>query len=419
MNERIQRAGRTSWALLGVVALVAALGVLAWYLRVIWPPLVLAGAIVFVLHPLVTALQKRGLPRVAGAAVAYLAVLGAIAGAVLLVIPLATAQVDQLSAEWPEIRARGEHWIDARAADSQGTFFEFSRSDLENALSGNGASFQEQLQSVRDVGLQVFHVLLIFVLAPIIAFYLLVDTPHLGRVARSLVPASKRAEVEHVARRLNRAIGGFFRGQLLVALVVGVLSSIGLAAIGLEFWFLVGMIAGLFNLIPLIGPWIGGVPGVAIALTTGSLLQAIGVVVVMVVVQQIDNHIITPSVMQRVVNVHPATVMLALLAGGTLFGFMGLLLAVPGVASLKIVIGHLWRTYVLEEPWDGPAPEEVAADDSAVLGHGAGGPTADSPAADSPAIADGPAAQEAAVDDGPAHDVGSAPKDVRTGGAVP
>jgi predicted PurR-regulated permease PerM len=208
-------------------------------------------------------------------------------------------------------------------------------------------------------------VLLIVVLSPIIAFYLLVDLPHTRRVLDSLVPSAARPEVEAVARRLNRAMGGFFRGQLAVALIVGVLCSSGLATIGLKFWFLVGMIAGLFNLIPLIGPWIGGVPGVAIALTTGSLLQALGVVIVMVAVQQIDNHLITPQVMQRAVRLHPAAVMLALLAGGTLGGLFGLLLAVPGAAALKIIGGHLWRVHVLGEPveWADQGPGGVHVSD--------------------------------------------------------
>jgi predicted PurR-regulated permease PerM len=124
------------------------------------------------------------------------------------------------------------------------------------------------------------------------------------------------------------------------------------------------MIAGLFNIVPLIGPWIGGVPGVIVALTTGDLGQAIGVVVVMVAAQQIDNHFITPYVMQRAVKLHPAAVILALLAGGSIAGFAGLLVAVPTAAVLKIVIGHLWRVHILGEPveeWQAAAEAEDAA----------------------------------------------------------
>lgn len=362
MTDALRRAGQVSWAVVGIAALLAVLGLVAWTLRVIFPPLILAGAIVFILNPVVSALQRRGIPRAAGAGIAYLAVLGVVVVVVLAFLPLFQDQIDELSDEWPEIGDRVERWIDDRAEESEGTFYEFSRDELEDALSGEDDGVAEQLGRVRDVGLQVFHVLLIVILAPIIAFYLLVDTPHLRRVAESLVPDGARAEVMHIARRLNRAIGGFFRGQLMVAAIVGLASSIGLLAIGLRFWFLVGMIAGLFNLIPLIGPWVGGIPGVMIALTTGSLLQAVGVVVVMVAVQQIDNHVITPYVMQRAVQLHPAAVVLALLAGGTLMGFLGLLFAVPVAAVLKIVIGHAWRVHVLGQPFDVVAAGEEADD---------------------------------------------------------
>ena len=99
------------------------------------------------------------------------------------------------------------------------------------------------------------------------------------------------------------------------------MASIGMLIIDLPFWLIVGMIAGLFNMIPLIGPWVGAVPGIVIAITTGGGPgKAIAVAVVMAIVQQIDNHFISPIVMQRAVKLHPAVVMLALLAGGTLVG---------------------------------------------------------------------------------------------------
>jgi predicted PurR-regulated permease PerM len=200
--------------------------------------------------------------------------------------------------------------------------------------------------------LKVFHVGIIFVLAPIIAFYLLVDLPRLRRVTESLLPEGHRDELLHVGRRLNRAIGGFFRGQLLVALIVGIMVSVGLGVLGLPFWLLVGMVAGLFNIIPLVGPWVGAVPGVIIALTTRDVGTALWVAGIMAGAQQIDNHFISPLVMQRAVKLHPAAVLLALLAGGSLGGFFGLLLAVPTAAVVKILAGHLWRTYVLGEPYD-------------------------------------------------------------------
>ncbi len=212
--------------------------------------------------------------------------------------------------------------------------------------------FADQIDTARELVLRIFQVGIIFLIGPIIAFYLLVDLPNIARICRSLVPTRARGDVMVVARRLNRAIGGYFRGQLAVAAIVGTMASIGMAIIDLPFWLIVGIIAGLFNMIPLIGPWIGAVPGIIIALTTRDVGTAVWVAVIMAGVQQIDNHFISPLVMQRAVKLHPAAVMLALLAGGTLGGFLGLLLAVPTMAVIKIIVGHVWRRFVLEEPLD-------------------------------------------------------------------
>jgi len=348
--ERLVRAGRVCWAIVAVAALLAIVLLVGWTIRVVFPPLILAGAIVFVLNPLVTWMHRRGIHRALGTGLAYTGVIGIIALAAVLVVPLAEDQVDELSDDWPEIEAKAENWIDNVSADSQGTFWEFDSEELKDSFSDDDTPLSDQLKRLRTVGLRVFHILLIVFLGPVIAFYMLVDLPHIRDNLQKLIPDSARPEVMLVSHRLNRAIGGFFRGQLMVAMIVGTMCSVGLLLIGLKFWFLVGMVAGLFNVIPLIGPWVGGIPGVVIALTTGSPLQALGVVIVMVGAQQIDNHFITPQVMHRAVHLHPSAVILALLAGGTLAGFFGLLIAVPLAAAIKIVLGHMWHVHILGEP---------------------------------------------------------------------
>ncbi len=321
-----------------------------------------------------------------------------------LVAPLVQRQGEELADQWPEIRAKFEKSINdlsQRSKDdnwfveiptvnelrdqlgggtstAQKDEFDQVVVSASNALERNGDSrlaadldrvaadarnqfpgetgVIEQLQTARDIGTRLFGVGLIFVLGPIIAFYLLVDLPHIAAVTRSLTPERAKGQVLLIGSRLNQTIGGYFRGQLAVATIVGIMVSIGLAILGLPFWLIVGMIAGVFNMVPLIGPWVGAVPGVVIALTTRDLGTALWVVAIMAIAQQIDNHFISPLVMHRTTSLHPAVVMLALLAGGTLGGFFGLLLAVPVTAALKVVIGHLWRVYVLDQPFD-----EIAA----------------------------------------------------------
>jgi len=384
VTERIRHAGQVAWALTGLAVLVVLVVLLGWAVRVIWPPLILAGAIVFLLNPIVTWLQRRHIPRVLGTAMTYLGAAGLVTVAGFLIAPQARSQWDDFADEWPELREEVEDWVDEQARKSRRddwpievpTFQEIEDAiagrdpgqgdgDDDSDRNGDGRTtaaerreaarerqerLLETVDSARELGLRVFNVALIFVIGPIIAFYLLIDLPHIRRVAESLVPDSRRDEVLLVARRLNQAIGGYFRGQLAVAAIVGTMVSIGLAFLDLPFWLVIGMIAGVFNMVPMIGPWIGAVPGVVIALTTRDTTTALWVVAIMAGVQQVDNHFISPVVMQRAVKLHPAVVMLALLAGGTLFGFLGLLMAVPVTAVLKILLGHLWRTYVLGQP---------------------------------------------------------------------
>jgi predicted PurR-regulated permease PerM len=361
-TDGIRRAGAVAWAFVGVAAAVAVIAWIAWKVAVIFPPLILAGAIVFILNPFITRLQRRGIPRVAGVALTYLGFLGVVVIIGLIMFPAIHDQQQNLSERWPSIRTKMERWVDDRATNLKGTPLEFDRQRITDAFSSTDVSVRDQLDRVAEVGVRVFHILLVVVLTPIFAFYLLVDLPHLKQVADGLIPAGARPEVLVLARRMNGAVGGFFRGQLVVALIVGVMASVGLLVIGLPFWLLIGMLAGLFNMIPLVGPYIGGIPALVIALTTREPITAVWVVVVMVAVQQIDNHFISPVVMHRVVKLHPVLVMLALLLGGTLGGFFGLLVAVPTTAVLKILLGHLWRIHVLGEPLEELARREETED---------------------------------------------------------
>ena len=362
-TEGIRRAGSVAWAFVGLAFAVAIIGWVAWKVAVIFPPLILAGAIVFILNPLISLLQRRGIPRVAGVALTYFGFMALVVLIGLVMWPAVHDQGENLGDRWPSIRTKMETWVDDRAESVKGTPFEFDRQKVTEAFSTTDVSVRDQIDRVAKVGVKVFHALLVIILTPIFAFYLLIDLPHLKQVADGLIPTAARPEVLVLARRMNAAVGGFFRGQLVVALIVGIMVSIGLLVIGLPFWLLIGMVAGFFNMIPLVGPYIGGIPALVIALTTKEPLTALWVILIMVTVQQIDNHFISPLVMQRVVKLHPVLVMLALLLGGTLGGFFGLLVAVPTAAILKILMGHLWRVHVLGESVDRYAAE-IEADDA-------------------------------------------------------
>ncbi|HJW65057.1 MAG TPA: AI-2E family transporter, partial [Actinomycetes bacterium] len=300
-------------------------------------------------NPLVSSLERRGVPRVAGAGVVYLLFLCIVALVISLLVPVVTRQVGQVIDHFPDYLANGQATIRRLAARfGQEPDFRLDAEQVREWLSAgeNRQAVTRYLTGLRSVTNSVISGLIIIVLGPVMAFYLLVDLPRLRRGAMALIPPGRREEIKGLMDRIGQAVGGFFRGQLLVALFVGVASSIGLWAIGLPFWLLVGMVAGIFNLVPLVGPFIGGGLAVIIALVSGEPLKALWAALVLLAVQQVDNHLISPNVMGRTVQLHPVVVMLALLVGASFAGLFGMLVIVPLVAVAKIVFLFIWSRYV-------------------------------------------------------------------------
>ena len=351
--------GVIAWSLLGTLLLIA---VVLWIISQIWivvPPLVLAVALIYLLNPVVNRLQARGMARWMGSCISYLALAGVLTLLGFLIIPSIADQARDLADNFPTIYDDLVSDVEDLAGDIGFDGLEIPRyEELRDRIEESGGDFvSDQLGKITDVTRGILEAIFLIVLAPVVAFYLLLDLPTVRARAVALIPERHRPEVTHVANRLSSAIGGFLRGQLVVALIVGVMTAFGFWLIDLPFWLLIGMIAGLLNIIPFIGPWVGGALGVLVALATRDLSTAIWATVVAVVVQQVDNNFVSPTVLRATVRIHPAIIILGLIGGAAIGGFWGVLLAVPLLAVLKIVVGHLWRTRVLGEPWQSVADD--------------------------------------------------------------
>jgi predicted PurR-regulated permease PerM len=347
--ERFVRIGIVAWCGIGVIILGYLMLRLMVYVNPIVPPLLIAVAVVYLLNPLVSALERRGVPRVAGAGIVYVLFLCIVALLISLLVPLVARQVTEVVTHFPDYLTDAQAYVRRVAARfGQEPNFRLDAEQVREWLSAgeNRQTVTRYLTGLRSVTTSVISGLIIFVIGPVMAFYLLVDLPQLERGAMALIPPGRRDEIRGLMDRIGQAVGGFFRGQLLVALFVGVASSIGLWLIGLPFWLLVGMVAGVFNLVPLVGPFIGGGLAVIIALLSGEPLKAVWAALVLLIVQQIDNHLISPNVMSRTVQLHPVVVMLALLVGASFAGLFGMLIIVPLVAVAKIVFLFMWSKYV-------------------------------------------------------------------------
>lgn len=384
-GERLRRAGIGAWSVIGLLILLAISAWLLLKIRVIFPPLVLALLIIYLVNPIVNRLEERRVPRVLGAILSYVVVLGSITLIVLALIPLASNQIQSFSDDWPEFREKSVRSIQSTSdsiEDRFGTKIDTSQiecllgaDDIQSATAPTHEECDEatrefrekvtaQASRITELGGTILEVLIIFILGPLLALYLIIDLPVLQRDVLGLVPENHRDEFATVGSKIGRAVGGFFRGQLVVAFIVFIMASLAFRIVGLPFWLVIGAIAGLTNLIPLVGPFIGGGLGFIVGTLSDGFGLGLKAAIAALVVQQIDNHVISPNVMKRTVQLHPVTVMLGLLAGGTLAGFWGVLLAVPAIAVTKIILGHLWTTRVLGmEPE--PLGEEVVPDDPA------------------------------------------------------
>jgi predicted PurR-regulated permease PerM len=295
-----------------------------------------------------------------GSCLSYLVLAGLLTALGFLVIPGIGEQAGELAEDFPmiydEVTAEIESLLGRVGAN-------VNLPDYEQLTDeGAGGFLGNRFDRITDIAFGVLEILFLLLLAPVVAFYALLDLPRTHGYMMDLVPEKHRAEMGHVGRQLGRAVGGFMRGQLLVALIVGTLTSFGLWLIDLPFWLLIGMISGFLNIVPLIGPWIGGALGVLVAIGTRDLQTALWAGLVAVIVQQIDNNFVSPAVLRATVRLHPTTIILGLVAGASLGGFWGILLAVPAMAVVKIIAGHLWRTRVLGQSWDEAA--EALIDDN-------------------------------------------------------
>jgi predicted PurR-regulated permease PerM len=358
-NDRLRQVALTVWIAVGVVALGWVLLIVAEAIRVIWLPVAFAAGIVFLLEPAVKVFERLRIPRLFGALLGLLVLAAVIVAVGALVWPTVQEQGAELIEQLPDLYVSVVDWLREAAPRLGLDIEEFlsqqaiedwlrdpaNQETIQDLLFGFGAGAGVILRGVAET-------IAVIGLAPVLAVYILMDLKRFQSHSLELTPPRLRPEVAYVGGEVGTAMGSFVRGQLLVAVIVGIGSSIGMWAIDLPFWLIIGIVAGFLNLIPFLGPVVGGALAALVALLNGDPWQAFWAVVIMIIVQQIDNHLITPVVQRARVNLSPLVIVLALIIGGALAGLLGVLIAIPATAAIRIVVGHLWRTRVLGQSWE-------------------------------------------------------------------
>jgi len=330
----------------------AVLGFALWLLSPILLPFLAGFVLAYFLDPIADWLQKWGISRLAAALVIVIVALVLVVTALVVFVPMLADQVGRFAGELPalvqSLATRLNEWApswmkDAVAksgADIQGTITQFA---------GNAANWLlGVLKTLLSGGLALVNLLSLLVVTPIVAFYMLVDWDRMISTIDSWVPRDYVGTVRELGRDVNAAMAGFIRGQGTVCLVLGIFYATGLTLAGLKFGLAIGLLAGALTFIPYAGAMTGGVLAIGVALVQfWPDYWSIGIVVgVFAVGQFLEGNFLSPKLVGKSIGLHPVWLMFALFAFGYVFGFVGLLLAVPMAAAAGVLVRFVLRKYL-------------------------------------------------------------------------
>ena len=352
-------------------------GWLLYLLSPILTPFVVSALLAYLGDPLVDRLEARGLKRTPAVAVVFSVIFLLLLLLVILLIPRVEAQISQLLQKLPGyIEWIREGLLPRVQALLPGEAADLDFAALQQALAEHwraaGGLVAQVWQSVSGSGMALLAWLANLVLIPVLTFYLLRDWDHLVAGVYTLLPRRSAPTWARLARESDEVLGGFLRGQMLVMFALGVIYTTGLWLVGLDLALLIGMFAGIVSFVPYLGLIVGILTaGLAAILQFKGYGELPWVILVFVVGQLLEGTLLTPRLVGERIGLHPVAVIFAVMAGGQLYGFFGILLALPVAAVAMVLIRHLVQTYQAsslygpdheepDEPPDGPVPERDA-----------------------------------------------------------
>ncbi|WP_245683847.1 AI-2E family transporter [Vulcanibacillus modesticaldus] len=328
-----------------LVKLGEVIGFFIVFLKTLLLPFFIAIIISYLLHPIVTMLHNKGIPRSLAVLIIYFIFFGSLAIISFNIFPLLVAQIKDLGEQLPDIIGKLDRWLDGIRHDHLNPLPDSFQEGIDNSLENLEKRISESFSNITTWISNTIEVIITIFLVPFVAFYILKDYQILEKTIITLVPKRKRKEMIRLARDIDDALGNYIRGQLIVCMIIGVLAYIGYLFVGLPYALLLALIVGITNIIPYLGPFIGATPAVLVALSVSWQL-AIKIVIVNLIVQIIEGNVVSPQVVGRRLHIHPLFIILSLLIGGQLAGIAGLILAVPVFAIIKVIIQHIGIYYL-------------------------------------------------------------------------
>ncbi len=290
--------------------------------------------------PFTNWLDRKGFPRLWGVLALFLAVIGLIALIASLVIPSLSADVDQLITTLPTVFEKVSTSLE-NVQQGAPAYLDFV-SEIQNILNGLSSYLQQSSQSIIGLVVGIFGGVVSFVAVLIISFYLSVTRRGIESFLESVVPEKYEPYVKDLWKRSERKVGQWLQGQLLLALIVGLVVYVGLSLLGIKFALMLGLLAFAFEIVPIVGPVLAAIPAIILAFVQSPTL-GLWVIVFYVIVQQLENQILFPVVMGKAVGLNPVVVIMALLIGVQLAGIAGMIISIPVATVIVEVIDDMAR----------------------------------------------------------------------------
>lgn len=321
-------------------SIIIAFGLLVYLLAPMLTPFVFGALLAYLGDPLIDRLETYKLSRGLAVSCVFLILIIIIALMVFLLMPLLSEQINGLSLRLPTFIDRVDTYIGSLAAQFGITIDSLNFKEIaKDYLPQAGNATKGLIKAISQSGGALISGVLILMLTPIITFYLLRDWDHLIAKIHDLIPHKMRTQVTRLARESDAMLSAFIRGQLLVMTALGTIYATGLTLIGLQFALLIGFVAGILSFIPYLGTLIG--VALAVVLYVVEYQEWIGlwkVGAIFIIGQSLEGYLLTPWLVGDKIGLHPVAVIFAVLAGGQLFGFVGVLLALPVSAILVVLI---------------------------------------------------------------------------------
>ena len=351
-----------------MLAIIVVIGLLVWLLAPVLMPFAVAAMLAYMGDPLANRLERLGVGRTLAVSIVFVVLILAIAAALLLLVPLIVRQIENLVDNFPRYVEWGRDtalpWLQTKLHLDPNAFdTDRLMAELKEHLGSIGSVIGKISRSSFGVVMWLTNLVLI----PVVWFYLLRDWDRLVAWVDRMLPRSIQPTVAHLARESDAVLGAFVRGQLLVMLALAIYYGVALTLVGISVGPLIGMVAGLLSFVPYLGFITGfGAAIIASLVLHGDWTHLIMVIGVFVIGQLLEGYVLVPRLVGEKIGLHPVAVIFGVLAGGYLFGFLGVLLALPAASVILVLLRYLAERYRMSDLYTDQGGSDTALADVAV-----------------------------------------------------